>query len=1235
MFFGDIPRPARHGDYEPIDGGYSKHNGDGAFNHIITSGAWLLRAGDKPRISLSLRSARSGYAKPALLSGLGIEGQLRLAVTADSKTKWLDLFDSIDTFLSPSSARWKCSDKELGVTVELSAHPFIKPYGFAATTKTTADRNREVMLTWAFGRIGEKEGKAKAKHQTDSEWEEVEPKDGYALLNNPKLKYTQVYVGTASGKDQPAKGSSLILTDDNIAPAVDAKAENPCILIETRLQAKAHKASQSRFICVWGYKDYDKEAVVAAHKRLEFRPFADLEWVKQMKKDWFHHWIGKGLEPEKKFLAVRVDSNRFVDESVRFWSKQLRRVRIKTPDTRFDNVVNCTAALMRMQYEYPSFIHGLNYCKYGKINCGYYGPEAAGYHEEVASSLKFISGTQCPKGRQRYFTPAFALSAWAEEVNFYFVEQVWYHYRWTGDLEFLKVMWPSVRRALEHAISASDTDGDGLMTGFYEMWNGDTYARGAKCVLQTAMGWSALRAAAEMAAILEDKDHEPGCKGIRSIYIRDYTERYRMLMKRSEEQFNKHLWNREVGAWCSAEWNGDLRPRPANHEQNYHIWRGLGDPMRNYMAMRYVREHLQRKNSLGVIGEFNDLWWPILWSHHYVANGDTCSSVASACVAGDIDNYWPAMKSISESAYSSKDALIWQSTGSNTQEIEPPFIHSVVDGMFGVQPYFGENLLVLRPSFPSYWRHAEIELADASYKYTNTSDSVSLHVITPVKRKVRAELPVRARVENVTINGKTAKYKLETAVNCCRVVIESEADREHRFEIELAPIKPAVSGGTRALIGEKTEFVVKNAALRKVHDPQEKMHDISIKKASEGTFKASFVPVEAGKYTVFLELQSGDVSWFHPLDLGVRQPWKIVEKYIPGMGEGRPAVKSPSVDMKSKTLTFEIENNRQTRLSGPAIISVAGETSQQNIDIPTDAVAAVTVPLANVWNRLSPGSVPVQVKLAGRTETKEAVNWDIGKDKTAGFIKRLMSVDLKPYYNVTLHRLYGPEFEWRVDYTGCAIGVDWRHPMPLKDEKGYILTAPPIAQFVYHVLWEARSHHGPLRGQWEAPEINNPFETPVGVSFSTAGPKRENDLLALASTEPYEQLPSSAIISFENPVRLEKIYLLTANLTKILKCYYPGAEVIVHYENGDAQTFELVPPYTMSCMVQDVCPRAYAIEFGKLLNLRGPLMGREKPNVAVSDIVPDMSRKVRNIELRCVASETIFGIMGITVLQAR
>ena len=45
-------------------------------------------------------------------------------------------------------------------------------------------------------------------------------------------------------------------------------------------------------------------------------------------------------------------------------------------------------------------------------------------------------------------------------------------------------------------------------------------------------------------------------------------------------------------------------------------------------------------------------------------------------------------------------------------------------------------------------------------------------------------------------------------------------------------------------------------------------------------------------------------------------------------------------------------------------------------------------------------------------------------------------------------------------------------------------------------------------------------------------------------------------------------------------------------------------------------------------------MGGIHPHLAVTDVVLDAARAVRQIELRCVASETVFGIMGVTLLEA-
>ncbi len=65
------------------------------------------------------------------------------------------------------------------------------------------------------------------------------------------------------------------------------------------------------------------------------------------------------------------------------------------------------------------------------------------------------------------------------------------------------------------------------------------------------------------------------------------------------------------------------------------------------------------------------------------------------------------------------------------------------------------------------------------------------------------------------------------------------------------------------------------------------------------------------------------------------------------------------------------------------------------------------VPLASIFDRLSPGSVSVQVELAGRTETARAVDWTIGKS-TASWTTRMRPIDLTAFYNADAERLFSP-----------------------------------------------------------------------------------------------------------------------------------------------------------------------------------------------------------------------------------
>lgn len=1221
----DRGAPAADKRYERADDeSFIIHDGPDSFNHVLMGeGVWYLHAGDKPHISLSHRPYwPNSYIKPDLVPGLGIGGHLRIAVTSEDKTKWLGEFDSIDTKFSPGSTTWHCSDVELNTTIELILNPLIKSNGFIVTARASSEENREITLIWEFGRVGEK---------NDS----IVLKENYAQLSNPCLKYTQIFVGPIGGCYQLTKGA-LNVSAKSDESLFDLEAGNPKALFTVKLQAGPGKNLQNRFLCVWGYSDYDKKGIEDAYRRLKDKAFADTQWLEGMKKRWFQHWIGRALEPEKKFLQIRSHLDEALKESMSFWHKR-KRLNIETPDSQFDTVVNSAAVDLRYQYEYPAFIHGiLGWNKYGKINVGYYAADDVGYHDEVENSLKFISGAQDKKGRQCYLSPAFATIRWAEEVDFYYVEQIWYHYRWTGDLEFLKTMWPSARRALEHGLAVSDPDEDGIMTAFYEFWNNDAHSRGGKCVVQSAMAWTALKGATEIAKRLGDKKS---------------AKRYEVLSKKVGKQVNKYLWNKEVGAFCSAEWNDDIRPHPETQEQFFPVRCGLGDSMQKYMAVRYLRDNFFLKSDPDVTLELINDWWPIFWSHHYVSNGDASLSVLAACQAGDVDKYWPILRTIVKGAYLSKDATLSGTqneagvgTGlKNTTEVQFSFLQAVTEGLFGVKPYLGDNLLVFRPNFPSEWNQAKIATPDFSYTYSKDGKAITYLVKTPVPRKIRMEIPLRSNIKDVRVNGKKAEYSFESGVNSSRVVIESSLAKMHSFTIKTGQ-SSTVTGKTSLIVGKNAKAVVKNAMLRRVIDPQQRIKDILIERCRNDIFEASFVPVQTGKATVFLELESGKARWLHPMDLEVQKPWKIVERYVTAFNKNGPAVTSPNINIKTETLTVEIRNNTDAELVGPVNIEVAGRVFKKDVAVSAAGSRPIKISLSNVWHRLSPGRIPVKVEIAGNADTADAVNWEVGKERSLAFSSRLKRINLSKHYNIDISRLYSSQFKWRLDYTGCGGGVDWRDPMPSKDKLGYVLMHPPVSQLAWNCLPE--NTYGPQDRtlsttefdiQWEVPSFKNDFQTSIGIPFMTgSNPIKKgvkNNILALVNTEPYEQLPSAAVLEFKEPVRLEKIYLLAANLTKTVKCYYPGAEAVVHYISGGNEIVQLIPPYTMSCMAQPFAPYSYSIPFGRFTGNVSSFGPREKiANVAVSDIMLDPGRAVTRIELRCVTSETILGILGITLL---
>jgi hypothetical protein len=108
--------------------------------------------------------------------------------------------------------------------------------------------------------------------------------------------------------------------------------------------------------------------------------------------------------------------------------------------------------------------------------------------------------------------------------------------------------------------------------------------------------------------------------------------------------------------------------------------------------------------------------------------------------------------------------------------------------------------------------------------------------------------------------------------------------------------------------------------------------------------------------------------------------------------------------------------------------------------------------------------------------------------------------------------------------------------------------------------------------------------------------------------------------------------MLTANLTKSCKSYYPAAEIEIVYEQGNNQVIQLIPPYNA---VHDTVLLSRCFPGAAGRDQKKQTMDFDAPVLSVTDLVTDPTRKIREIVFRCVASETAVGLVAISLLSGK
>lgn len=783
-----LDHPAHHSGgadaatiHEPLrEGGFRIRGSGHRLNRYIVQGQNRLWTGDPPFFQLD-SFVTDNQPTPALwekaplstlpaknrkaMSDINLRcslGSLRLGVPgAAGRVQWLDeLGKATTTTFWPGHTDYEIVGPGWKATVRIA--PTMGQHGLVCEARF----DRPTPLLWQYGNIYFTE---------DAPRIQLTLKDGAARFTDAHRTNAVVIAGwDGQGKVRQMAGSTTFglrwsgegKEYETDSPAAEFQADKP--------------RQVYHIFSTWGVTELDRKMVAQSRDNLMVSGAAKA-WPAEAEKlwqSWMDCYVNPALDPEGHFRTLSGDPGAALARSLGAWDKRRDEFQIRTPDEHLDALMNWARAVSDYHKQGPGLYLGtLWWTRYAHISCGWNGKSWGGDHATMEQQLRLYACTQVPafsamtrnsNNREQPYVPGAPLNGgkpfnnwhlgggeiitgeggyigyfmpdlttWFKEDNTAFwVEQVWNHYRWTGNKQFARDLWPMVKKAVSWERRNHDADGDGIFTSFYPYWNADSMAVPAKSAVATATAYGMLQAAVGLGEAVGDPAG---------------TAEYRALAEKTRAAAECQLWNEKAGVLASIGADGLSYSHPHSWEETLAISMGLLDPERGRRAMRWVES---RYGLQGVRPEvrllLTDDLWPILWSGHWAPVGDTLLSAMAGLKCGDADLWWPYLRTAVYSAF--RGATPGIRFGLNNYGVaagdmkdvdaDDSHAHMAVRGLFGIEPALHKGEIAICPAFPANWKEASIKTPDLSYEYRCEGDAATIRIRTPqpLVKRVRANL---------------------------------------------------------------------------------------------------------------------------------------------------------------------------------------------------------------------------------------------------------------------------------------------------------------------------------------------------------------------------------------------------------------------------------------------------------------------------------------------------------------
>ena len=465
------------------------------------------------------------------------------------------------------------------------------------------------------------------------------------------------------------------------------------------------------------------------------------------------------------------------------------------------------------------------------------------------------------------------------DMNLCYIDELLWHFNWTGDLEYARQMWPVLVRHLAWEKLNYDPDNDGLYDAYACIWASDAlYYNSGAVTHSSAYNYRANK----MAAVIAEKIGE------------DPTP-YREEAGKILRALNARLWLSDRGHW--AEYQDYMGHRRLHESAGvwtiYHALDSeVADPFQAYQATRYVDTEIPhipvRANGLeekGYATIATTNWLPYSWSVNNVAFAEVMHTALAYFQAGRPEAGYKLMKS------SVLDGMYIGDSPGNFGQIsfydaargecyrdfgDPVGVASrlLIQGLFGILPDALNDKLVIRPGFPAEWDKASLATPDLSYRFRREGMrdfyTVKQHFANPMELSLQINA-FKERIESVKVNGVSAKWAfVESASGCPVMAVTAPAAGETVVEIIWS------GASLRRLSQEPLEVhpgqdfsltALEGTVYDKFYDPQGILVDPTVDKKR----LAARISGQTGHHTFFVLVEQEEMKWWQPVNVNIKQ----------------------------------------------------------------------------------------------------------------------------------------------------------------------------------------------------------------------------------------------------------------------------------------------------------------------------------------------------------------------------